>query len=320
MGGGAFAFLEEGGALKQAVNQGRFQLGERPLTSNSCPLPPERLGTLTPSDPARPLAALKEQYRAQGYLWLRGFLPHNEVLAFRRRFFTAFQNTGLLKPGVEPADGIFSGLEDKRQTNKVLMEQARTAAYESFCVQPRLWQFFDAFLDGPSYLHKRKIIRYLTPGSDWATPAHYDLIYLRGGTERVVSSWIPLGDIPLEMGGLIYLEGSDALGRKMETEFAHRNAKLSPEERISAYNKNMSEGGWIGKDLAAMADRFDSRWLVADYEAGDVVVHSPYMIHASTDNTDSRGRIRLSTDIRYQNVREEIDARWNNHWTLEDML
>lgn len=296
--------------------------GKPSLTSNGFTLSsaPERFGALLPSDPTTPLDALTAQYRAQGYLWLKNFFPRDEVMKFRRRFFTAFQNTGLLQPGTDPADGIYSGTEDKRRTNKVVMEQARTAAYESFCLQSRLWRFYDDFLAGPSYLHKRKIIRYLTPGSDWATPAHYDLIYLRGGTDRVVSSWIPLGDIPLEVGGLIYLEGSDKVGREMEAEFARKNAELSPEERISAYNKNMAEGGWVGKDLPAMAERFNTRWLAADYEAGDMVVHSAYMIHASTANTDPAGRIRLSTDIRYQNVRDEIDARWGEHWSLEDML
>ena len=310
--------------MSQSVVSAQYlRLTERPLTSNGYTLAsaPERLGFLTPSDPATSLQTLKERYRAQGYLWLKGFFARGEVLNFRRHFFTAFQHTGLLKPGTNPADGVYSGEpEDKRRTNKVLMEQARTAAYESFCLQPRLWTFYDAFLEGPSYLHKRKIIRYLTPGSAWATPAHYDLIYLRGGTDRVVSSWIPLGDIPLEMGGLVYLEGSDALGRKMEAEFSQQNAALSPEERISAYNKNMAEGGWVGKDLPAMADKFNARWLAADFEAGDMVVHSAYMIHASLDNTDPKGRIRLSTDIRYQNVRDEIDARWGEHWSLGDML
>ena len=41
---------------------------------------------------------------------------------------------------------------------------------------------------------------------------------------------------------------------------------------------------------------------------------------ASTTNQDPERRIRLSTDIRYQNVDDEIDARWNNHWSLNDML
>jgi hypothetical protein len=51
-----------------------------------------------------------------------------------------------------------------------------------------------------------------------------------------------------------------------------------------------------------------------------MVIHGAYTIHASTNNIDTQGRIRLSTDIRYQRLREEIDMRWNNHWSLDDML
>lgn len=292
------------------------------LTSNGYRLSeaPGRLGRLRPTDASAGLEEIAETYRQQGYVWLKGFLDRSEVLEFRRHFFTAFADTGLLAPGSEPVDGIYGGRENQSETQKLLMEFVRCAAFESFCLQPRLWRFFDRFLGGPSYLHKRKIVRYTAPGKGFTTPAHYDLIYLRGGSDTVCTCWIPIGDIPVEMGGLIYLEGSDALGRKMEREFARQNAQLPPEERISAYNRNMAEGGWIGRDLPGMADRFDTRWLAADYEAGDIVLHSAYMIHAATDNVDNDGRIRLSTDIRYQNVRHEIDARWSNHWSLDDML
>jgi ectoine hydroxylase-related dioxygenase (phytanoyl-CoA dioxygenase family) len=292
------------------------------LTSNGYTLStaPERLGRLEPTDAATPMGKLKEKYREQGYLWLKGFFDRDEVLDFRRHFFNAFAGTGLLKPGTDPLEGIYGGDEKQGEVQKILMQFARTAAFESFCLQPRLWRFYDEFLAGPSYLHKRKIIRYAGPGKGFTTPAHYDLIYLRGGTDRVSTSWIPIGDAPVEMGGLLYLEGSDVIGRKMEREFAERNAELSPEERISAYNRNMAAGGWVGKNLPEMAERFNSRWLMADYEAGDMVVHSAYMIHAASDNVDPLGRIRLSTDIRYQNVKDEIDARWSNHWSLDDML
>jgi ectoine hydroxylase-related dioxygenase (phytanoyl-CoA dioxygenase family) len=295
---------------------------DQPLVSNGYTLSnePHRLGNLVPSDPAAPLDDLREQYAAQGYLWLKGFLDRETVLAFRRRYFEAMAETGIVAAGTDPTEGIYSGhAGDRSLHDKVLMEFVRTAAYEAFCLNPRIWQFYDRFLGGPSYLHKRKIVRDTLPGSMWSTPAHYDLIYLRGGTASVCTSWIPIGDTPVAMGGLVYLEGSDRLGREMEAEFAAMNAELSPEERINAYNKNMSEGGWVGKDLPAMADRFNTRWLIADYEAGDMVVHSAYMIHAATINMDP-SRIRLSTDIRYQRVRDEIDARWTQHWSLNDML
>ena len=122
------------------------------------------------------------------------------------------------------------------------------------------------------------------------------------------------------MGGLVYLEGSDARGRQIEAEFTLQNAHLPPQERLNAYNKNMGKNGWLTKDLPALADRLDARWLLANYSAGDMVIHSPYMIHAATMNIDPLNRVRLSTDIRYQRVSDEIDPRWTNHWSLDDML
>jgi ectoine hydroxylase-related dioxygenase (phytanoyl-CoA dioxygenase family) len=279
-----------------------------------------RMGRLTPRFAAGKPSDLREVFEAEGYLWLKGFLDRAEVLEFRRYVFRAFADTGLLSPGSDPVDGLAGVAEGEDLARRRLMEVVRSAAFEAFCLSPRLWRFMDDFLHGLSYLHKRKLLRFTRPGQAFSTPAHYDLVYLRGGTDRLVTAWIPVGDVPVEMGGLIYLEGSHAVSRSMEANFRAGSGDLSAEERISAYNRNMSEGGWISKDLPDMANRFDTRWLIADYEAGDIVLHSPYMIHAATANDDPTGRIRLSTDIRYQNVRDEIDARWANHWSLDDML
>jgi hypothetical protein len=282
---------------------------------------PSRMGWLQPSDPAEPFEALTARFRRDGYLWLKGLLHRDVALEQRRRALTHLNLAGLLEPGTDPLLGIAARTPgDRGEVNRRLMEYVRSAAYESFCMSPPLWQFMDRFVGGLSYLHKRKLLRHTLPKAPGSTPAHYDLIYLRGGTDRLVTAWIPVGDIPTEMGGLVYLEHSHALGIQLEAEFSAKNAALSAEERISAYNKNMTEGGWLSKDLPAMAERFDTRWLVANYEAGDVVLHSPFMIHAATLNESRAGLVRLSTDIRYQNVSDEIDARWNNHWTLDDML
>lgn len=280
---------------------------------------PSRLGRLMPSSPQTPMATLAEQFRAQGYLWLKQFLDPNVVKAYRGRVL-AYLAPGGLQAGTSPELGIPGEAVDRAAMDRRLMAVVRSARYEAFCMAPALVDFMDDFLGGLSYLHRRKIMRYTLPGSGAATPAHYDLVYLRGGTTRIVTAWIPLGDIPVEMGGLVYLEGSHATGLRMEHEFAEKALELTPEERINAYNAHMTEGGWVSKNLPDMAERFDTRWLIADYEAGDVMLHSPYMIHASTTNEDLQHRIRLSTDIRFQNVEDEIDARWTNHWSLGDML
>ncbi len=291
---------------------------DQPITSNTFTLSgfPERLGRLIPTDPNQPREALLAQYRSQGYLWLKGILDYEQVMDFRRRYFEAFVQVGLIEAHTDPVDGIYSGT-GKGSVQKILGEIVQWASYESFCLAPEIWQFYEKLLGGPVYLHKRKLIRATTP-DDSCTGAHYDLTYLRAGTDRVCTSWIPIGDIPVDMGGLIYLEGSDALGRQLEAEFSAKNAHMLPEERMSAYNKNMNESGWLTKDLPSLADRLNSRWLIADYEAGDMVIHSPYMIHASTTNT--RMKMRLSTDIRYQLVHDLIDPRWTNSWSPDDNL
>ena len=282
---------------------------------------PSRLGRLIPSDPNEHIQTLRTALNHQGYLWLKGILPRAEVLALRARFFERMAITGILASHSSPEDGIFSFARDTTgRTTRLLMEFVRTAAYEAFCFHPAIWQFYEKLMGGDVYLHKRKIVRQSYPADEKTTDAHYDLIYLRGGTDSVLSSWIPLGDIPVHMGGLIYLEGADSFGRALEADFATRAHDLAPEERIKAYNKHMSASGGIGKDLAALADHYDTRWLVADYEAGDMVIHTAYMIHAATQNNSPENRMRLSTDIRYQRIRDEIDARWTNHWSLEDIL
>jgi len=306
-----------------ADGQARLDAPPVALTANGKVLStmPNRLGYLSPTDPSVGIEAIRHLYGTQGYVWLKGLLPRGEVIDFRGWVLSHLAESGLLKPETDPSLGIASDSGfDRQRADRRLMSVVRSTAYEGFCAQPRLSRLMDAFTGGLSYLHKRKILRFTLPGTATATPAHYDLVYLRGGTSRVVTAWIPIGDTSIDMGGLIYLEGSHTIGAAMEAQFSKDSAGLSPEERVSAYNRNMSEGGWVSKDLPQMADRFDSRWLMADFEAGDIVLHSPYMIHASTTNQSLDGLIRLSTDIRYQNVDDEIDARWGNHWSLDDML
>ena len=294
-----------------------MQLRERPLLSNGYTLAsrPDRLGWLVPSYPGLPIDVLRDQYDVQGYVWLKHLIAPAEVWDFRARYFAALRSAAMIAPESNPVDGIYAGSgENKRLVTEKLVEISRWARYEAFCLAKPIVDFYEALFQAPIYLHKRMLIRHTRPGDPNCTGAHYDLVYLRAGTDRLCTSWIPIGDIPVDMGGLVYLEGSDGWGRTMEAEFSIKNADLSPEERLSAYNKNMNEAGWLTKNLPELADRLSTRWLMADYEAGDMVVHSPYMIHASTMNENPEGRMRLSTDIRFQRASDEIDPRWQTHW------
>ncbi|MEB3354939.1 MAG: phytanoyl-CoA dioxygenase family protein [Cyanobacteriota bacterium] len=153
-----------------------------------------------------------------------------------------------------------------------------------------------------------------------AIGAHYDRIYLRGSNDQFVTAWIPLGDVPIGMGGITYLEGSQHWGEQLEQGHRRSHAQLPQHQRVHPVFEHQQDGGWISRDLAQLGERLRSRGLVANFQAGDVVLHSPYMIHASTNNDDQEGRIRLSTDLRFQRANTAIDQRWNQHWSMGDGL
>jgi ectoine hydroxylase-related dioxygenase (phytanoyl-CoA dioxygenase family) len=190
---------------------------------------PHRLGRLRPSSAGEGTDVLRRRLKQDGYLFLRGFLDREAVLDFRGYVFEHLRDAGIVAAGGDARLGLASGSEgDRVLTNKRLMELVRSAAYEAFCAQPKLWRFMDEFLGGIAYLHKRKLLRHTLPGTPAVTPAHYDLVYLRGGTDRIVTAWIPIGDIPAEQGGLVYLEGSHAEGVKLEAEFRQKVSSCRP--------------------------------------------------------------------------------------------
>ncbi|TCC20632.1 phytanoyl-CoA dioxygenase family protein [Kribbella sindirgiensis] len=260
------------------------------LTSNGYVLDEQRLGELVavPEEERGDRAQLRARLQRDGYLFLTGLLDPAAVLAFREYYF-----------------GLTGSAADGASYRKVLFEEIVPGPeYAAFCAQPALKGWFEWFLGGEPFLHRRKIIRQTAPGENGigtATQAHYDLVYLRGGSDQVLSAWIPLGDCPVSRGGLTYLEGSHH--RVLEEEAAGRLKR--PAASITA-------------DLPALAAQYDANWLVADYRAGDVVVHTAHTVHAALDNVSTE--LRLSTDIRYQRADDAIDDRWQNHWHDRDGL
>ena len=114
-----------------------------------------------------------------------------------------------------------------------------------------------------------------------------------------------------------------ALGHSTEEDFKTGAANLSEEERVSAFNVNMQKDGNLSLD----AEKFlqdeaqgKGKWLVSNYEAGDVVFHDPYMIHGSSRNLAEDGKIRLSTDLRFSAEGSDLDSRWMKRWAPNDGL
>lgn len=71
-----------------------------------------------------------------------------------------------------------------------------------------------------------------------ASAVHYDQLFLRAGKARAtLTAWVPIGDVPVQRGGLMYLEDSVKIGEAKEREFEEHNlATLGYEGHINCFN------------------------------------------------------------------------------------
>ncbi|GKT86440.1 phytanoyl- hydroxylase [Colletotrichum tofieldiae] len=309
-------------------------------------LSPNEVELLIQSYPTEDIDTLRERYHQNGYLLLKCLIPREDVLSARESYFT-----GVTKPGTHLRDGIFDdakssadypGIGAGSVKNAAPGETDKSAIFTSaalkahtedwyagsedgrvqgFCNHPVLRDFVARFTGwGDNTLAvKRTLLRNNTPGNK-AIGVHYDQSFMRYGEPTSVTAWVPIGDVRLEGGGLIYMQDGEGLGEEIENEFTAKAkaAGMSEEETKNAFNANMMTTGFLCEGPADFGRRYGKKWLVSAYEAGDVVFHSAHMIHASTKNYDPEGRIRLGTDLRFVDKSRPWDTRWNKHYSFGD--
>lgn len=119
-----------------------------------------------------------------------------------------------------------------------------------------------------------------------------------------MTCWIPLGETPLDLGGLAMLEGShDPNGpfRKLHATYG----------ALDVERDGLQGSGWFTEDPLEISARFapDATWRAcATYAAGDAVVFGLGLLHMSTANLTDR--VRLSADVRWQPRSEKVDPRY----------
>ena len=87
--------------------------------------------------------------------------------------------------------------------------------------------------------------------------------------------------------------------KQIERKFSEAARDLSDKERISAFNETLMDAGYLERDSGRILRAWEKRWLCAEYEAVDIVLHNPLAVHYSAVNKDVKGRIRLATDLRF---------------------
>jgi hypothetical protein len=229
------------------------------------------------------------------------------VLQAREEYFKLLSPSGVLKPGTQPVEGIFDDTKDKLDFPGIgagaadangrptgphpdvatkfvdLALQAHTEPWynQVFCRHPALLDYVSRLTGwGEDTLGiRRTLLRNNTPGNK-AIGVHYDQIFLRYGEDTAVTAWVPMGDVSRQGGGLIYLEQGHTLGSEIERDFTTKAeaSGMTEEEAKNAFNQNMMSGGLLADGPAEFGRQHKRRWLLTEYEAGDVVLHNAYAV------------------------------------------
>jgi Phytanoyl-CoA dioxygenase (PhyH) len=252
-------------------------------------------------------AELRHRLRAEGYLYLPGVLDPDEVRQLRRDYFASFP-AGSFAAGSDLDDGVPAvdppvPLPPHGVAGHPAHAFVRGDRFRDFLDQPFLRELAAVLLEGEVARLPRAILRHFPGGSARSSRAHTDHDYMDRGSGRVLTAWIPAGDCPVRGGGLVYLENCDGIGQEQ------LDALRSVSDRPHDHRP-------ISHDLGFVARQLGRRWLCADYRAGDIAVHTPWVVHAALDTRTRAARV--SVDVRFVRRDAAPDARWDQPWAADD--
>ncbi|MFA7345003.1 MAG: phytanoyl-CoA dioxygenase family protein [Terrimicrobiaceae bacterium] len=252
--------------------------------------------------------ALRARMRGDGYLFVRGFFRREDVLAARRAAVERMASGGLLEPGSDPMLAVarkgatFQSPPSLGEGNPPL---------DNLLYRGKLIAFYrDLF--GEEVRHfDFTWFRAVAPGV--GTKPHCDVVYMgRGTRDRLHTAWVPIGDVPVEVGGLMILEGShrqkDRLRAYLDRDVDAYCTNGRHAEAIESGCKLWEWSGALSENPVSLREKLGGRWLTASFRAGDLLTFPMHTVHASLDNPS--GQVRLSTDSRYQPASEPADERW----------
>jgi hypothetical protein len=259
-------------------------------------LPAHRLGALREAgtDPSAWPARLAED----GYLLLRGVLGRDAVQAARAEVLAALRSVGEVVG--DDAHPTATGRSDRAALHEdlgafwrgVCEDPALRAAVHGPALRGAAAGLFGA----PAVPFDFVWLRAVTAGR--ASRFHFDHAFMNRGTDRVVTAWVPLGEVRVEDGPIALVEGSTAW------------ADMADRIRGRDVDREAGFTGSFLEDVVDLVEQRNSRVLTADFAPGDVLLFGMFLFHGSLDNEAPGGRLRLSADTRFQPAAAARDDRW----------
>lgn len=210
--------------------------------------------------------ALRQRLAADGYLFFRGVLPADRVKAAGAAVAERLAAGGWTDrrgvPSAAPRAVTVAEALGDRSYRGALADRA----FNQLPYLPQLRDLAGRVLGAGTFSYPAKVLRAVYPDRPGALSGgryvHQD--YSGTGIQDMLTTWVPLMDIPVEVGGLAVLPGGH----------------LGPPR--------------LPRVLGPAA----ARWATTGYRPGDVLVFHCLLPHAALPNT--AGVLRLSGDFRWQ--------------------
>jgi hypothetical protein len=219
---------------------------------------------------------LRRRLAEDGYLFFRALLPVGEVRTAGLAVLARLRSGGWVDergiPSIEPrAVNSMDALADP-----AFRAAVTSAEFNRIPYLPPLRAVVRAVLGPSAFSYPVKVLRAVYPERPHARPRgryiHYD--YGVAGVQDMLTSWVPLMDIPVRIGGLAVLPGG------------HLGPPRPP------------------RPLGAA----EPGWATTSYEPGDVIIFHCLTPHAALPNTGSS--LRISGDFRWQCPDQPVPAEF----------
>jgi hypothetical protein len=218
--------------------------------------------------------ALRQRLAADGYLFFRGLLPADQVRAAGAAVSARLRSGGwvddLGTPSARPrAVNPMDALADP-----AFRAAITCAAFNRIPYLPQLRSVVRRILGPGAFSYPAKVLRAIYPERPGATPrgryVHTD--YAVSGVQDMLTSWLPLIDVPAQLGGLA-----------------------------------VRPGGHLGPPRPPRPlGRSERGWATTGYRPGDVIIFHCLTPHAALPNTGQV--LRLSGDFRWQTADQPAPA------------
>ncbi len=223
---------------------------------------------------------LRARMKRDGYLFIKRLFDPDAVLALRKDMLTVIQNGGWLVADTDPMDGIADVsrkcTEGDPGYTDVYHQVYSLQSFHEAGHWPSALDVMGKIVDGPVFPHPAKIARIWFPQfTEHTTPVHQDFVHFQGSFDTY-TCWAPVGECPIELGGLAVLPQSHHVGKVLDHKFSLGAGSLVVEGAEQ-------RGGWHS----------------IDYEPGDALLFHSLTLHRALPNV-TEDRLRVSLDNRYQ--------------------